>query len=85
MNNYYSITVCPEGGFIHPFGKPTELLSPTGIVSVEEGQDINFKILPATDGEIDDVVVDGSSVGKVNNYTFTNVTSNHSISARFSY
>ncbi len=32
---------------------------------------------------IEDVLVDGSSVGAVSSYTFNNVTSNHTISASF--
>jgi hypothetical protein len=85
MNNYYTILVHPDGGFIHPFGKPTQLLSPSGIVKVQEGESVTFQIFPATEGVIDYVLVDGSSVGQVNKYTFTNVNSDHTITAKFSY
>jgi len=32
---------------------------------------------------IEDVLVDGASVGAVTSYTFTNVTANHTIAASF--
>ncbi len=85
MTNFYNIVVHPVSGFIHPFGKPTSLMSDSGIVKVEEGQSVTFSIIPATQGDINDVIIDGSSVGSVTGYTFENVTSDHSITAYFSY
>lgn len=85
MSNIYNIVVNPVSGFIHPFGKPTSEMSQSGIVQAEEGQSITFNIIGATDGELQDVLVDGSSVGLVNSYTFENVNSDHSIAAYFSY
>lgn len=85
MSNFYDIVVHPVSGFIHPFGTPTSLMSSSGIVKVEEGQSITFSIIAATQGDIDEVLIDGSSVGSVTGYTFENVTSNHSITAYFSY
>ncbi|WP_367363231.1 hypothetical protein [Mesotoga sp.] len=46
-------------------------------------QSESFTITPDSGCEIDDVLVDGSSIGKVSGYTFDNVTSNHTIEAAF--
>ncbi|WP_367363233.1 hypothetical protein [Mesotoga sp.] len=58
-------------------------ISPSGNVVVEHGASKSFTITPDSGYEIDDVFVDGSSVGKVSSYTFDNVTSNHTIEAAF--
>ena len=60
-------------------------ISPSGDVSVIEGSDQSFTITPYTytNYQIDDVLVDGSSVGTVSSYTFNNVTEDHTISATF--
>jgi hypothetical protein len=59
-------------------------ISPSGSVTVNQGLDKSFTITPDTGYQIDDVLVDGSSVGVVNSYTFTNVTEDHTIYATFS-
>lgn len=59
------------------------LISPNGLVSVEENSNQIFTITPDTGYHIDDVLVDGTSIGAVSTYTFENVTSNHTISAIF--
>jgi len=58
-------------------------ISPSGNVTVNDGADQAFTITPDTGYEIDDVTVDGSSVGAVVEYTFNNVTENHTIEAVF--
>ena len=58
-------------------------ISPSGNVVVEHGSSKSFTITPDSGYEIDDVLVDGSSVGKVSSYTFDNVTSDHTIEATF--
>ena len=58
-------------------------ISPSGNVTVNQGSDKLFTITPNTGYSINDVLVDGSSVGAVSSYTFTNVTENHTISATF--
>lgn len=85
MSNTYEISVNPSGGWITPFGVPTEEMSTTGIVTLNEGESITFKMEPCTAGVVDEVVIDGVSIGSVDSYTFENVTSNHSISASFVY
>ncbi|HOW08547.1 MAG TPA: hypothetical protein PLX08_01975 [Bacteroidales bacterium] len=59
-------------------------ISPGGTVTVNYGSDRTFSITPATGYYISDVEVDNESVGGVSSYTFEDVVSNHSISAKFS-
>jgi len=58
-------------------------ISPSGAVSVTAGTNQAFQITPATNFLVADVQVDGSSVGAVTGYTFTNVLTNHTITATF--
>ena len=48
-----------------------------------KGSSQSFSITASPGYTVDDVKVDGSSVGAVNSYTFSNVQANHSISATF--
>ena len=56
-------------------------ISPAGAVAVRNGISRTFTITPSTGYYIDDVTVDGVSVGAVTTYTFTNVTADHTIAA----
>ncbi len=58
-------------------------ISPSGPQEVQDGGNITFSISPNAGFLIDDVVVNGSSVGAVSSYTFTDVSSDQSISATF--
>ncbi|MBN2535722.1 MAG: hypothetical protein JXB88_22780, partial [Spirochaetales bacterium] len=58
-------------------------ISPAGDVAVNWGEDITFTITPDTGYEVLQVIVDGEEIGVVNSYTFTNVTTPHTIHARF--
>lgn len=58
-------------------------ISPSGAVSVAKGENQTFTITPSENYEIEDVKADGKSVGKVNTYTFDNVTAAHTIAATF--
>ena len=62
---------------------PHGSISPSGNVTVNQGSDKSFTITPVIGYSIDDVLVDGSSVGAVSSYTFTNVTEDHTIYATF--
>jgi hypothetical protein len=59
-------------------------ISPSGTVYVSTGSSQSFTITPNSRYMVSDVKVDGASVGKVKNYTFSNVQSNHTISVTFS-
>jgi hypothetical protein len=70
----YTITVITwEGGSITP---PT--------TTVNAGASQTFTITPDEGYHIADVLVDGVSVGPVSEYTFTDITTNHTIEAFFS-
>lgn len=70
----YTITAeAGEGGTI----------SPSGSVSVNRGGDQSFQITANEGYVIADVLVDGQSVGTVGQYTFEDVTANHTIEAVF--
>jgi hypothetical protein len=58
-------------------------ISPSGAVSAIKGTSKTFTIRPNAGYRISRVLVDGRSVGRVSNYTFSNVTANHSVSAQF--
>jgi hypothetical protein len=73
-NVYYKITSSAgTGGKIEPLGE----------VSVLAGTNKTYKITPDTGYKILDVVVDGKSVGAVATYTFSNVSTGHTIAASF--
>jgi len=58
-------------------------ISPSGKITVTYGDSKTFSITADPGYTISDVLVDGSSVGAVNSYTFSNVASNHTIVAKF--
>lgn len=58
-------------------------ISPSGKVQVNHESDQIFKITPNNGYHIRDVIVDGKSIGAVSEYSFRNVTSDHTISAFF--
>ena len=58
-------------------------ISPSGSVMVPSGGNQTFAISPDSGYSISDVLVDNESYGKISSYSFTNVVSNHTISATF--
>lgn len=58
-------------------------ISPTGSVSINYGASQTYTITPSAGYQVADVLVDGSSVGPVNTYTFDQVSEDHSIHAAF--
>jgi len=58
-------------------------ISPSGTVTVNQGENQTFTITPNTGYHIEDVMVDGASAGALSAYTFSNITANHSIGATF--
>ena len=58
-------------------------ISPSGAVNVTGGTDQAFTITPDSGCHVADVLVDSVSVGAVTEYTFTNVTDDHTIAATF--
>ena len=58
-------------------------ISPSGNVTVACGEDRKFTITPVTGYKVEDVLIDGASVGDVTSHTFTNIASAHTIEAVF--
>jgi len=62
---------------------PHGSISPSGDVQVYYGEEQSFAITPDEGYTVDDVVVDGGSVGARTTYTFEGVESDHTIEATF--
>lgn len=75
--------VIPDTYRITATAGPNGTISPKGSIAVEKGKDQLFTITPSAGYRIEDVLVDGNSVGAVSSYTFTNVTANRTITATF--
>lgn len=58
-------------------------ISPSGSVLVDHGANQTFTFTPDSGYRVFDVLVNGSSVGAVSSYTFTNVTTPQTISVAF--
>jgi len=58
-------------------------ITPSGTVSVIQGNDQTFSIQPSSGYDIGAVTVDGHSVGTPATYTFANVQAQHTIAASF--
>jgi len=70
----YTITVLSGAG---------GTISPSGILTVNDGASQTFTITPDANYAITDVLVDGSSVGAISTYALANITANHTITAAF--
>jgi len=62
---------------------PNGSISPTGSVPVVHGDSQTFTIIPDVGYQIGQLIVDGGIVAPTTSYSFTSVTSGHSISANF--
>ncbi|GLR19451.1 hypothetical protein GCM10007940_40670 [Portibacter lacus] len=58
-------------------------ISPIGNIEVEEGDDAIFDITPDLGFEIDELTIDGNLVSNNTQYTFFNVTGDHTIDVTF--
>lgn len=58
-------------------------ISPSGVVEVEEGNSQPFSFTPDEYYEVEDVVVDSSSLGALSGYIWSNVTANGTITVAF--
>jgi len=78
VDGTWRISLSPGvGGIIEPAG--TE----RGNLMVMNGNNQTFTIIPESNYYVADVQVDGTSVGPLTTYTFTNVTADHTITATF--
>jgi PKD repeat protein len=62
---------------------PNGTISPSGNVTVNQGSDQTFNISASSGYHIVAVLVDSSSVGAVNSYTFHNVQGGHTVAVSF--
>jgi len=62
---------------------PNGTISPIGDVVVDAGADRNFSFTPDVGYRVNDVLIDGVSVGAVAAYTFTSVAADHTIEVTF--
>lgn len=79
-------TVSPPGATnftITPSAGANGTISPATAQTVASGGNATFTMTPAANYKIADVLVDGTSVGAVPTYTFTNVTADHTIAVSF--
>jgi PKD repeat protein len=71
------------GWMTTPFYTENGTISPNTTQSVVRGDNKTFLIIPYIGYQISNVIIDGSPIGAVSSYTFSNVTTSHSISATF--
>ncbi len=93
VENPLHLTMDSDKTLTATFQLKTYVITPTfgagGVVTpsvpqtVSPGDDITFTIAASFGYHIDDVAVDGISLGAISSYTFINVVSNHTISATF--
>ncbi|TVQ85773.1 MAG: T9SS C-terminal target domain-containing protein, partial [Bacteroidetes bacterium] len=62
---------------------PNGTIQPSGLIFVSHGSSLEFSITPDVNFFIEDVLVDGESVGTPESYTFTNISQSHTIQALF--
>ena len=58
-------------------------ISPSGAVIYANGTNQTYTITPAANYQVDSLKVDNVYVGALTSYTFTNITDNHTITAKF--
>ncbi len=58
-------------------------ISPSGTIKLDYGTNQKFTFSANVGYEISNVVVDGSSLGKISEYEFKNITANHTINVTF--
>ncbi len=59
------------------------IITPSGTINVAQGANQSFSMIPNTGYEVQNVYIDGNSVGALTSYTFANVTANHQIYVTF--
>ncbi len=59
-------------------------ITPSGMITVPQGNDTTFNFTPDTGYHVDSVIVDDVYIGQVSLYTFSDVQGNHAIRVTFS-
>lgn len=82
----YLVTSGPRGSVgytINAMANTGGIVSPNDRTTVLAGNSATYMIIPDDGYSISDVLVDGTSVGVVSSYTFSNIRANHTIQAEF--
>lgn len=92
-NANYSFTVTSNRNLVANFAQNTHtiqasagangIITPSGSITVAHGANQSFAMIPNEGYEVQDVYIDGNSVGPMTSYTFTNVTADHYIHVTF--
>lgn len=81
---YFTEDVNPPNYTITASAGPNGSITPGGSTVISKGSSLTYTITPANQSyKVDNVLIDGVSVGAVTSYTFTNITANHTIEATF--
>jgi hypothetical protein len=78
--SYYPLYIFPINA--NPMGAGS--ITPPGRTYTRFGWNKTYTITPSNGATIEDVIVDGVSVGPVSSYAFNNISSSHNITAKFS-
>ncbi|HNC07298.1 MAG TPA: Ig-like domain-containing protein, partial [Anaerolineales bacterium] len=62
---------------------PGGTITPNGTITLVGGANQSFESVPNATFVLADVLLDGFSIGRVNNYTINNISSNHTIASSF--
>ncbi len=81
--NFNAVSLPAEFSITVSGGSREGLITPSGALNIAYGGSQTFTITPNSGYHIADVQVDGVSVGAVTSYTFSNITSSHTITATF--
>lgn len=68
---------------IHASAGANGTITPSGTITVTHGANQSFAMIPDNGYIVQDVFIDGNSVGPMNSYSFTNVTADHYIHVTF--
>jgi hypothetical protein len=82
-NQTIAVTFAPVQFTVNATYSGSGTLSPAGSVKVNSGASQAFTMTPSPGYAVDNVQVDGAWIGSRTQYTFSNVTANHSISVTF--
>ena len=66
--------------YISASSDSNSVISPSGVIAVDASSSLHFSISSSEGYSISSVIVDGVNLGPINNYTFTAVHGNHTIS-----
>ncbi len=70
---------------IHATAGANGIITPSGSITVAHGASQSFAMIPDNGYEIQDIYIDGNSIGAMSSYTFTNVTADHYIHVTFTH